>query len=91
MICTLTTVMGLHNVSTAIKLGTKLIILKLAPYATINFEKNNMIINPMELDNLFSANYRIDQIVNNKFTDAEFVSVDDLLFEATMEAEYADK
>lgn len=50
-----------------------------------------MIINPMELDNLFSANYRNRQIQENGFTDAEFVSVDDLLFEATMEAEYESK
>ncbi len=50
-----------------------------------------MIINPMELDNLFSANYRNRQIQESGFTDAEFVSVDDLLFEATMEAEYSDK
>jgi len=50
-----------------------------------------MIINPMELDNLFSANYRNRQIQDNGFTDAEFVLVDDLLFEATMEAEYANK
>ncbi len=46
-----------------------------------------MIINPMEIENLFSANYRNQQIKENEFTDAEFVMIDDLCYEATMEAE----
>lgn len=44
-----------------------------------------MIINPTELWNLFSANYRQRQMAENGFTDAEFVLLDDLCFEATME------
>lgn len=46
-----------------------------------------MITNPFELHQLFSANYRTRQIRENGFTDAEFVLLDDLCFEATMEIE----
>jgi len=50
-----------------------------------------MITNPFELENLFSARFRQKQIAENGFTDAEFVSVDDLCFEATMAAGHFDK
>ncbi len=50
-----------------------------------------MIINPIELESLFQANYRNRQTKENGFTDAEFILVDDLCFEDTMEMAYEQK
>jgi hypothetical protein len=41
--------------------------------------------------NLFSANHRNAMLAKSKGTAAQWITVDDLLFEATMEAEYFGK
>jgi hypothetical protein len=42
-------------------------------------------------DNIFNADHRSKMIAQYGYTDAMFISVDGLCFEATMEAEYSQR